>query len=165
MRFHPGPFVPLNETQASRELRMHFVEQVRTMVHQRSNAARLCAGEEVARHAARGQHQWVFGIGLLNGRGVFDPHVGVRLAIREVKWPLTLRHRVPGILLEQAWCTGMVCGAVRPEHAVLALDLLIGDPVIVGDAALRGGRSSSRMAPGEAKVKPCGRCNACAYPG
>ena len=61
----------------------------------------------MADHAARGQHQWVFGIGLLNGRGVFD-HVEVRLAIREVKGPLTLRHRVPGILLEQAWCTGMV---------------------------------------------------------
>lgn len=91
----------------------------------------------MADHAARGQHQWILGINLLNGWCVFDD-VEVRLAVREVKWPLTLRHRVPGMLLEQARCAGMVRRRARPEHAVLALYLFIGDPVIIGDAALRG---------------------------
>ena len=132
-----GGEVPVGEAERRSELRVHLDEGLGAVVHERSDAPRLGAGEEVAHHAAGGEDQRVLGVHVFGGGRVGSGHEA-RLAVGEVERPLAPGHRVHGAGLEQARRSRMVVGRAGPEDAVLPLHLLVGDARVVGDAALRG---------------------------
>src|SRR5690606_39238378 len=62
-----------------------------------------------------------------------------RLAVGEVERASALRHRVVGVAFEEPRGSGVLLAVAGPEDPELPLDLLVRDPRVVGEAALRRG--------------------------
>src|SRR5690606_28046530 len=115
-------------------------------LHQRADAARLRAGEELADDPAGGEEEREL-VARVVDRGPVLGDVEARAPVGEVERSGALRHRVVAARLEEARRTGVVGRGLAglrilrvagPEDAHLALDLLVRDARVVGDAALAG---------------------------
>src|SRR6185503_13374282 len=96
----------------------------RILIDERSDAARLRAGQELADHASGGEDDRVFVIDVLRGRPIrWD--VESRLAVGEVERASTLGDRVPRAALEESRRPRMILGRARPENAVPRFDLFV----------------------------------------
>jgi hypothetical protein len=79
---------------------MQLDARLRVLVDQRPDAARLRAREELADHAAGGEHQRVFFVDIL-GRRRPGRHIEARLAVGEVERAGAAGDRVPRTGLEE----------------------------------------------------------------
>src|SRR6185312_13865624 len=104
---------------------MYFAERLRILVHQGANAACLRSREVLRHDPAGGENDWIFGIRLFGSR--FPLHwLKVCLAVRVREISAFVKPR----------CAGMFRRRTGPEHALLAVDSLPANAVIVGDSAL-----------------------------
>ena len=148
--------VAVGDAEFFRQARVHFDHRLGVLVHQRSDAPRLRAGEELADHAAGREHDRVVVVHVLGRRRVGGDDEP-RLAVGEIETPFSPRDWVPRTFLEQPRRAGVVLARTGPEDAVFALQPLVGDAGVIGDAAGGGAASSSKISRGPANVKPRSR--------
>src|SRR5262245_7928116 len=141
--------------------RMHLDAWFGILIDERTDAPRLCSGQKLADHTSGCQKQRVLVARVING-GTVISDVESRLAVREVKRPVTLRDRIVASALEEprgAWMVNRrarfrIFAVAGPEDAHLPLDLFVGDARVVRDTAFAGDaqfvENLARAAEGEA---------------
>ena len=146
---HP---VAVVDRQLAGEARVQLQQRLRVLVDQRTDPPRLGAREELADHPPGGQHDRVRRRPRPRSAASTRIDVEARLAVREVERPRpratgfhepgSKRRGVPG---GRSARRPLASGRARTPH--LALDLLVGDPRVVGHAAPAGDAAAPRRSP------------------
>ena len=81
------------------QLRMNLDARLGILLDERTNPARLRAGEELADDASRGQYHGKLGIDIFRRRTILSD-VEARFAVGKIKRPRAARDRIPRIRLK-----------------------------------------------------------------
>src|SRR5579864_8705090 len=104
---------------------MHLTQRLRILVHQSANSARLRSGEVVGDHAASSKND-----------GILTVHLfGCRLPLHRLKMGFAVR-MIELIAFIKPGCAWMIGGGTGPANAVLAVNAVPGNAVVIADAAL-----------------------------
>src|SRR6478672_3097288 len=104
---------------------MNFDIGLGALLHQKSNSSCLIAGKILIDNASACQNQGKFLVRRFLWRLEFD-----RMKLRSAIWMIEA-------LFKQTWCTRMIFRWAGPKYAILLLDLLPRDAVVISVAAVR----------------------------
>jgi hypothetical protein len=116
--------VSFRDAEFLREQRMDFAQRLGILVDQRSDAARLRSGKIVGDHATGGQDDGILGIRFFR----------CRTPLHRLKMGFAIR-MVELVALIKPGCSWMIHRRTRPAHAVLPVDSVPGNAIVVADAA------------------------------
>src|ERR1041385_4778836 len=106
---------------------MNLAHRLRILVHQRTDSPGLRTGEVVRHHTSGGQYDRVLAVGFFS-RGLPFHWLKMRFTVWMVKLVAFIKAR----------CARMIRRRARPEHALLPIDALPGDAVVIADSAFGG---------------------------